>query len=167
MKIQIIGYAGSGKSTLARRLGDKLNIPVLHLDSVNFYGDWQERTLEQKTQIVSNFLAKNDSWVIDGNYSSVCPVRFEQSDITIYLNYNRFYCYKKVRERYLKYKGKSREDLPCTEKLDKTFKRWVLYKGRTKARQLKHLENLNKTSGKRVIIKNVRQLNKFLKDNNL
>ena len=40
MKIQICGYSGSGKSTLACALGKKYNIPVLHMDSVNWYGNW-------------------------------------------------------------------------------------------------------------------------------
>ena len=165
MKIQIIGYAGSGKSTLARRLGEILNVPVLHLDSVQFYGDWQERSVDEKTKIVKKFLSENDSWVIDGNYTIVCPERFYQSDITIFLNYNRFYCYKKARQRYLTHKGRCREDLPCIERFDLTFKYWILFKGRTKAKRNQHFQNLNKTHGKKVIIKNVKQLDKFLKEN--
>lgn len=31
-RIMLIGSGGSGKSTLARELGEKLNIPVYHLD---------------------------------------------------------------------------------------------------------------------------------------
>ena len=167
MKIQIIGYAGSGKSTLARRLGKRFNIPILHLDSVQFYGDWQERTLEQKNEIVGQFLKENNEWVIEGNYTSVCPERFEQSDMTIFLNYNRLYCFSKVCKRYRENKGKCREDLPCKERLNWTFAKWVLYKGRTKFCKNRHLSNLNKTSGKKLTFKNVRQLNKYLKDNNL
>ena len=36
MKIAIIGYSGSGKSTLARKLSDFYNVPILHLDTVEF-----------------------------------------------------------------------------------------------------------------------------------
>jgi len=31
-RIAIVGISGSGKSTFARRLGEKLGIPVIHLD---------------------------------------------------------------------------------------------------------------------------------------
>ena len=43
MKIQIYGYSGSGKSTLAHDLGAKLELPVLHMDTVHFLPGWQVR----------------------------------------------------------------------------------------------------------------------------
>ena len=164
MKIQIIGYSGSGKSTLAKKLGLFYNIPYLHLDNVQFYGDWQERTLEEQNEIVDKFLQENNSWVIDGNYSKVSPIRFEISDITIFLNYNRFYCYKKCKERYKLHKDSPRESCPCKEKFDLEFKKWILFNGRTKQRRKKHIINLNKTSGTKLIFNNVNQLNDWLKD---
>ena len=86
MKIQIIGYAGSGKSTLAKKLGNHYNINYLHLDNTHFYGNWEERTVEEQTKIVDKFLLENENWIIDGNYSKVSPKRFEESDITIFSN---------------------------------------------------------------------------------
>ena len=86
MKIQIIGYSGSGKSTLARKLGEYYNIPVLHLDSVHFKNNWEERTDEEFNEIVSRFIEENESWIIDGNYSRIAPIRFEISDQLIFLN---------------------------------------------------------------------------------
>ena len=52
MKICVLGFSGSGKSTLARFLGERLNLPVLHLDCVFWYGDWQSRTREEQTEEV-------------------------------------------------------------------------------------------------------------------
>lgn len=162
MKIQIIGYSGSGKSTLARKLGVFYNIPYLHLDNVNFYGDWQVRSLDEKNRLVNAFLNENPNWVIDGNYSVVSPQRFEESDITIYLAYNRIYCYFKCKKRYKMYKNTSRESCPCKEKFDKEFKKWILYSSRIKKRRMQHKINLNKTKGEKLIFKNVKQLNKWL-----
>lgn len=164
MKIQIIGYSGSGKSTLAKKLGQFYNIPYLHLDNVQFFGDWQERTLEEQNKIVDAFLKENDNWVIDGNYSRVSSIRFEISDITIFLNYNRFYCYRMCKKRYKMYKDTSRESCPCKEKLDYQFRKWILYDGRTKTRKMKHQSNLNKTNGEKLVFKNLKQLNKWLKE---
>jgi len=162
IKIQIIGYSGSGKSTLAKMLGEYYNIPYLHLDNVQFYGEWEERTKEEQTKIVDKFLSENDSWVIDGNYSKVSPIRFEISDITIYLNYNRFYCYRMCKKRYKMHKDSPRESCPCKEKFDKDFKNWILFEGRTKERKQKHLSNLNKTKGQKLIFRNRKELNKWL-----
>ena len=164
MKIQIIGYSGSGKSTLAKKIGIFFNIPYLHLDNVQFYGDWEERTKEEQNEIVNKFLKENEHWVIDGNYSKVAATRFEISDITIFLNYNRFYCYKMCKKRYKMYKDTSRESCPCKEKFDFQFKKWILFDGRTRKRKQQHLINLNKTKGKKLIFKNIKELNKWLNE---
>ena len=167
MKIQIIGYAGSGKSTLAKRLAKHYNINYLHLDNTHFYGNWEERTVKEQTEIVDNFLSENENWVIDGNYSKVSPIRFEMSDITIFLNYNRFYCYKKARRRYIENKNKIRESCPCVEKFDFKFKYWIMFKSRTKQRKQQYIINLNKTKGIKLIFNNVLELNNWLKENNI
>ncbi len=163
MKIQIIGYSGSGKSTLAKKLGVIYNIPVLHLDNTKFYGDWQERTAEEQTAIVKDFLNNNkNGWVIDGSYSSICPERFEESDITIYMNFNRFKCFWSAYKRYWKHRKVNRDSCPCRDKFDFSFATWILFRGRTKKRKQQHLDNLNKTKGKKYIFKNRKQVNKFV-----
>lgn len=163
MKIQIIGYSGSGKSTLAKRLGEFYKVPCLHLDNVNFYGDWQERTFEEKNQILKDFLSLNNNWVIDGNYNELAPERFQLADITIYLSFNRFFCYRMCKRRYKEYKGKSRLSCPCEEKFDWEFRKWILFAGRTRKRKRNHIANLNKTSGQKQIFYNRRQLSNWLK----
>lgn len=165
MRIAIIGFSGSGKSTLARKLGNFYNIPIVHLDSVNFLENWVERPKEQMHEIVSDFISNNDSWVIDGNYSRVAPQRYEQADLIIYLAYNRFTCLKGVIKRYKTYKNKTRPDMGkgCNEKLDKEFILWVLHNGRTKERKLRNL-NIIKNAKKGLIFKNRRQLKKYLKE---
>ena len=163
MKIQIIGFSGSGKSTLAKKLGEIYNIPVLYLDNTKFYGNWEEYTAEQQTAIVKEFMDKNShSWVIDGNYRKIYPERFQQSDMTIYMNFNRFKCFVSAYKRYKKYKGSSRESCPCDEKFDWEFAKWILFKSRTRQKKKQLLELLNKTNGKKYIFKNRKQVNKFV-----
>lgn len=164
MKIQIIGYSGSGKSTLARQLGEIANIPVLHLDSTHFYGDWQERSNEEQSEIVREFLSKNDSWVLDGNWSSIVPERFAMTDVTIFMDFNRVHCYLAAFRRSRVYRGKIRPDLPCAEKFDRSFRHWILFGSRTRAFRRKILNNLNATNGSKVILKNRRQVRKFVEE---
>ncbi len=132
MKIQICGFSGSGKSTLARALGKKYGCPVLHMDGVHWYGDWQCRSDEEKTGTVNRFLSENDCWVIDGNYTGICPQRFSDCDLLVLLLFDRFYCFKNCLSRYKKYKGRPRPDLPCGEKFDPEFAWWILHAGRTR-----------------------------------
>src|SRR4029077_16885614 len=40
-RIMVVGNAGAGKSTFARRLGGKLALPVIHLDSHFWRPGWQ------------------------------------------------------------------------------------------------------------------------------
>ncbi|MDE7230923.1 MAG: DNA topology modulation protein FlaR [Oscillospiraceae bacterium] len=167
MKISILGYSGAGKSTLARQLGELYNIPVLHLDTVQYKPDWQERERPEKEQIVADFLDKNTSWVIDGTYSGLhFKRRLEESDLIIMLLFNRFVCFGRVLKRYRSFKGSTRPDMAdgCAEKLDREFARWVLFDGRTAKRREKFKRAALEFPEKTAVIKNKRQLKKFLKE---
>ncbi len=159
MKIQIIGYSGSGKSTLAKQLAQKLGGCPLYLDTLHFYGDWQERTAEEMTLLVRQFLAEHDIWVIDGNYTQVAPERFKQADLIVFLDRNRFACFFSAFSRYLKHRRTVRESCGCPEKFDWEFILWLLYKGRGKD---KKQALLNQAAGQKIILKNRRQIRRFV-----
>ena len=163
MKIQIIGYSGSGKSTLAAALGRLYDLPVLHLDNTHWYGTWQERPDSEMSTLVADFMnANRGGWVIDGNYSRIAPARFAESDMTVFLDFGRLRCFFSAWRRYRKWRGTPRESCPCPEKFDKEFRRWLLFDGRTRERRAKHLENLAKTSGKQIILKNRAAVKRFI-----
>lgn len=165
MKISILGYSGAGKSTLARELGELYGTPVLHLDTVQFKPNWEERERSEKEKIVADFLDENSSWVIDGTYSGLhFNRRLEESDIIVMLLFNRFVCFKRVVSRYRKFKGKTRPDMAdgCAEKLDLEFAKWVLLDGRTQKRRAKFKRAALMFPEKTVIIRNQRQLDAFL-----
>jgi len=164
MKIQIIGFSGSGKSTLAKKLGEFHKIPYLHLDTVHFFDNWQERSIEEQSEIVSSFIKNNDSWVIDGNYTGVAKERFEIADITIFLNFNRFICYWRTLKRYWQHRGRTRESVGCIEKFDLEFQWWVLFKGRKKRRKKQMYENFNANKNKKLIFNNQRTLDKWVNE---
>jgi adenylate kinase family enzyme len=39
-RILIIGPSGAGKSVLARRIGERLGLPVVHVDAINRNPGW-------------------------------------------------------------------------------------------------------------------------------
>lgn len=91
MKIAILGFSGSGKSTLASFLSKRYQLPLLHLDRVQFERDWKERDSDEGRAIVQEFLDTHDSWVIDGNYSKFYKERrLEEADEIVLLLFNRF-----------------------------------------------------------------------------
>jgi adenylate kinase family enzyme len=168
MKICIVGHSGSGKSTLAKNLASYYNIPVLHMDAYQFLPGWKARDKEEFKNIVADFLNENDDWVIDGNYLRITPERFQLADMIIYLDFNRFFCLKSIISRYRKYKGKTRNDMAegCLEKLDFEFIKWVLFKGRSKAKK-QYFSDLISNADIGLIFKNRRQLVNYLRSFNI
>ncbi len=101
-RIVIVGTPGSGKSTLAERIGERLHIPVTHLDQFA----WEDgelvapHILEQR--IVN--LVKNEKWICDGTYSKTLEVRIKNADLLIWLTDSRWKCILRVIYRYVKSK---------------------------------------------------------------
>ena len=137
MKIAIIGYSGAGKSTLAQRLSEGPELPVLHLDTVQWLPGWKTRELDAKLDMVSDFLDENceKGWVIDGNYKKLFyERRMDEADLIVFLDFPALRCLFRAYKRYFKYKGKTRSSITegCDEKIDLEFIRWILRDGRTR-----------------------------------
>ncbi len=143
----VIGHSGSGKSVLAGKLGRKYKCKVLYLDCVHWLPGWKERDKKEEEDIISGFLDKNNSWVIDGNYVKKCyERRLSEATNIIYLLFPRRICLYRIIKRYFKNRGKTRKSMAagCEEKIDMEFIWWVLYKGRDK----KHRQNYKKVCRK-------------------
>ena len=166
MKISIIGYSASGKSTFAKNIGEILDIPVLHLDKVNFLPNWEERKVEESEKIVLDFIKKNnDKFVIDGNFSKFAyDLRMKISDKIFFFDFDRFTCLFQAFQRYNKYKGKVRESMTegCCEKLDWDFIKWVLFDGRTEERINRYNRVIEQYKDKVIIVKNRKEADDLL-----
>ncbi|MDN3224277.1 AAA family ATPase [Pseudomonas nunensis] len=120
-RIVILGNAGSGKSTLARALGKRLDLPVVHLDTLFWEPGWVEPDAEQFRLRVSEAIA-TDAWICEGNYARrTFDLRLPRADLIIWLDTPRLTCFTRVIIRSIM--NRPRSDLPagCTEKLDRAF----------------------------------------------
>ena len=126
MRIVIFGCGGSGKSTLARLLGERLNIPVIHLDQLYWRPGWKHITDMEFDALLEEVLA-GEEWIIDGNYNRTLPLRLEHCDTAIYLDFSRFTCLRGAFGRVIRYYGKTRPDMgrECPECFDLQFLVWI------------------------------------------
>ena len=125
-RVLIIGSGGAGKSTLAKRIGERLDLPVIHLDALHWSAGWVETPSDTWAERVSTLVA-GETWVIDGNYGGTFDIRFRAADAIIFLDLPRWLCLWRVVRRWLRYRGQSRPDMApgCPERLDLEFARWI------------------------------------------
>jgi adenylate kinase family enzyme len=133
-RVLVIGSGGAGKSTFSKKLGEILNMEVIHLDSLYWNPGWVE-TPKQEWKKTAEHIITRDSWIMDGNYSGTLDLRFEACDTVIFLDIGRLNCLWRVIKRAVEYRNKSRPDMAegCRERLDLRFILWVWnYKKRTR-----------------------------------
>jgi adenylate kinase family enzyme len=87
-RVSVIGSAGSGKSTVGRALAEALGTEFLELDSVYHQADWTPLPASQYRERVAAAVA-GESWVIDGNYSTVRDIVWARADTVVWLDLPR------------------------------------------------------------------------------
>ena len=85
-RIAIIGTSCSGKTTLACNISKILNIPHIELDHLYWQKNWQPLEKELFREKVRKAV-QHEKWVIDGNFSIVRDIIWENADTIIWLNY--------------------------------------------------------------------------------
>jgi adenylate kinase family enzyme len=161
-RIVIIGCGGAGKSTLARQLGEKLDIPVVHLDKLFWRPGWVQVSKEEFDKLHREVLAR-EKWIMDGNFDRTMEERITRSDTVIYLDFSRFACLMGVLKRVFITYGKVRPDMGegCPERIDWDFLKWVWDFNKNKRE--KNYRLLNEAEGKEtIVLKNRRAVKKFL-----
>lgn len=129
-RVLIMGGAGAGKSTLARAMGEKLGLPVVHLDRCVYGPGWNKLDTATVRARVARALAPG-RFVVDGTYSNlhdlIMPV-----DLVIWIEQpvllRLFRTWRKTRV----HRDRPRADRPddCDEQFTVGYVRTVLSFGR-------------------------------------
>ncbi|MEG1772219.1 MAG: AAA family ATPase [Clostridia bacterium] len=126
-KIIILGCPGSGKTTLSLFLGERLEIPVVHLDKIFWKSGWVESSKSEFDEKLSVEL-KKERFIIDGNYIRTLKTRVLASDTAIYIDFHSPICIFRVLKRIKKASGTTRADMGenCPERFDPEFMKYIL-----------------------------------------
>ena len=162
-RVLVIGSGGAGKSTFARRLGEKLGLPVIHLDRVYWRSGWVEPPKDEWRRTVEGLCAR-EAWVMDGNFSATLDVRLEACDTVVFLDVPRAVCVWRALKRLVMYRGAPRPDMAegCGEKFDLKFLHWIwTYPSRSRPKVLARIDEY--AAGKRVVrLRSDAEVEKFL-----
>ncbi len=151
-RILIIGSGGAGKTAFSLRLGEILDIEVIHLDKHYWNPGWEPTPQHIWFGMVAE-MVKKDSWIMDGNYRGTMDIRFRAADTIILLDYSRYLCVLRGLKRIITNYGKVRPNMPsgCPEKFDWEFLRWIWnYPTRYRPRVMTKLNAL--TGDKKILI---------------
>lgn len=167
-KIIVAGVsAGAGKSTFAQKFGEKLEIPVHHLDTYYWKAGWVERDTEEFKNIQRK-LVEGETWIIEGNYASSMEIRLAEADTFIYLELPLRICVYRALKRWIVNYRKTRPDMAegCPEKMDKEFLKFIVttYAARKMAMRQRAKDFLDSgPDRKSIILQTQKQIDGFLK----
>ena len=165
-RIVILGPSGAGKSTLARRIGERVGLPVVHLDAIYWNPGWVPTEVGQFRERIAQ-AAAGDAWVMDGNYTRHLDLRLPRAEAVIWLDLPRYVYFPRSVWRAIRNFGRERGDVGpgCPERFELSFFRdWVwTYPTRSRARHAQLLANLPvETTG--IILRSAVEVAKLVND---
>lgn len=123
-RVAIVGPGGAGKSTFARALGERIDLPVIHLDHHFWKPGWVESPRDEWRQRQSELFA-GDRWIADGNYGGTFDERFARADTVIFVARSRLACVAYAVGRTARNHGKAVQAEGCPERFQLAFYRWI------------------------------------------
>ncbi|TPW13379.1 MAG: DNA topology modulation protein FlaR [Acidimicrobiaceae bacterium] len=123
-RVAIVGPGGAGKSTFAQALGERTDLPVVHLDRFFWRPGWVETPRDEWRQRQSELFA-GDRWIADGNYGGTFDDRFALADTVIIVARPRLACVVSAVGRSARFHGKAVQAAGCPERFQMVFYRWI------------------------------------------
>ncbi len=124
-RVAVVGNGGSGKTWLSLRLGEALQVPVIHLDLYRYDAHGFRRDDEAFPDEVRRRLDE-PSWVADDNYLGTLDDRLSRADLVVFLDRPAIVCRAGVIMRRLRHRGRRVEDATQVDRFDSGFMRYVL-----------------------------------------
>ncbi len=126
-RVMIIGPCGAGKSTVSHVLAARLNLPLVHMDQLNWQPGWVDAGNDRLRGLLAVEVAK-DRWLIEGNYASTMDMRLKRADTIVYLDYPLPLCLWRLVKRIVTTYGRTRPDMAedCPERFDAEFLLYVI-----------------------------------------
>lgn len=85
-RIMVIGNAAAGKTTLSLRLAKQFNLPLTHVDSVQFLPGMKLRDFRQSIEILKK-IESEEKWIIDGyGPLDLLENRLSRSDLIVFID---------------------------------------------------------------------------------
>lgn len=100
-KIIIFGNSGAGKSTLAKKLSDEQQLAHLDLDTLAWLPTTppQRKPINESAVEIRQFIANNNSWVIEGCYADLLDIAATSATEIIFLNLPTETCIENANKR--------------------------------------------------------------------
>lgn len=86
-RVAVVGSSCSGKSTFARSLAGVLQHPYIELDAIHWQPGWVARSKPEFRNLVEA-AARQEFWVMDGNYATARDLIWSRATAVIWLNYS-------------------------------------------------------------------------------
>lgn len=130
-RIHVLGNSCAGKSTLAARLSDKLGLPIVELDELN----WQPNWVGLNTVDPDGFRARirdataGDAWILAGSYESFArEVCWDRLQTVIWLDRPMLLLLWRVLRRSWK-RWRTQEDLWGTGNTERFWPQLAVWRG--------------------------------------
>tara|TARA_Y100000034_G_C6652209_1_gene285523 strand:+ start:56 stop:574 length:519 start_codon:yes stop_codon:yes gene_type:complete len=162
-KIYILGTSGSGKSTLAKKLSEGLKIKSYDLDDIYWYKKYTKKIKKSKRRGKLKQLIKGKKkWILEGIYTDWSDEAIKKADLIIWISTPSRVLSWRIFKRYMKRKGELDETLRDCINLIKYARGYKKHPSSTGYEA--HKKVIKKHTKKVVVLKNNRQIKKFLKD---
>ena len=160
MKILITGNVASGKTTLSKILSEYYEIERFEIDEIVHDIDNNDikRSLKEQTKIINRINKENKNYILEGVLRKDLDFIINLVDQIIYLDIDKKEISKRIKKRYIKQKLKLEKSSykPSKEMLEN------MYKWNSDFNSKEFLKRINKYPKKLIIIKNKKELKKYL-----